>query len=67
MGMFVAHLRKHKKASSLLEGEFIKDWGRFIESFRNGAAHSKSLTFEQANECRDLVFGSDRSLLRLLV
>jgi hypothetical protein len=66
LGMLVAHLRRHKKASCLLEGEFIKDWGRFIESFRNGAAHSISITLDQAKECRDLVFGSDRSLLRLL-
>jgi hypothetical protein len=67
LGMLVAHLRKHKKAASLLEEEFIKDWGRFIESFRNGAAHSISMTFEQAKESRDLVFGNDRSLFRFLV
>jgi hypothetical protein len=66
LGMFVAHLRKHKKADCLLESEFIKNWGRFIESFRNGAAHSKSMTFGQAKECRDLVFGNDSSLLRIL-
>jgi hypothetical protein len=66
LGMFVAHLRKHTKPVSLLEGEFIKDWWRFIESFRNGAAHSMSITFEQAKECRDLVFGKARSLLRSL-
>ena len=67
LGMFVAYLRKHKKAARLLEGEFIKDWGRFIESFRNGAAHSRSITLEQAKESRDLVFGNARSLLRFLV
>ena len=67
LGMLFAHLRKHKKASCLLEGEFIKDWGRFIESFRNGAAHSISITLDQAKESRSLVFGNDRSLLRLLV
>jgi len=67
LGMLIAHLRKHKKAVRFLEGEFIKDWGRFIESFRNGAAHSISITLEQAKECRDLVFGNDRSLLRFLV
>jgi hypothetical protein len=67
LGMFVAHLRKHKKAPRLLEGEFIKEWGRFIESFRNGAAHSMSITLEQAKESRDLVFGNARSLLRFLV
>jgi hypothetical protein len=64
--MLFAHLRKHKKAMPLLEGEFIKDWGRFIESFRNKAAHSTLVTLEQAKECRDLVFANDRSLLRLL-
>lgn len=67
LGMLVAYLRKHKKAACLMEGEFIKDWGRFIESFRNGAAHSKSITLEQAKECRDLVLGNARSLLRILV
>jgi hypothetical protein len=67
LGMFIAHLRKHKKSACLLESEFIKDWGRFIESFRNGAAHSTLITFSQAKECRDLVFGNDRSLLRILV
>jgi hypothetical protein len=67
LGMLVAHLRKHEKAVCLLEGEFIKDWGRFIESFRNRAAHSTSITLEQAKECRDLVFGNARSLLRFLV
>jgi hypothetical protein len=67
LGMLVAHLRKHKKAACLLESEFIKDWGRFIESFRNGAAHSTSITFDQAKECRDLVFGNVRSLFSLLV
>lgn len=67
LGMLAAHLRKHKKAACLLEEEFIKDWGRFIESFRNGAAHSISITLEQAKECRDLVFGNARSLLRFLV
>jgi hypothetical protein len=67
LGILAAHLRKHKKAGSLLESEFIKDWGRFIESFRNGAAHSTSITFDQAKECRDLVFGNADSLLRLLV
>jgi len=67
LGMLFAHLRKHKKASCLLEAEFIKDWGRFIESFRNGAAHSISITLAQAKESRNLVFGNDRSLLRLLV
>ena len=67
LGMLVAHLRKEKKAACLLEGEFIKDWGRFIESFRNGAAHSTSITFDQAKECRDLVVGNARSLLRLLL
>jgi len=67
LGMLVAHLRKHEKGACLLEGEFIKEWGRFIESFRNGAAHSISITLEQAKECRDLVFGNDRSLLRFLV
>jgi hypothetical protein len=66
LGMLVAHLRKHKKAACLLEGEFTKDWGRFIESFRNGAAHSRSMTLEQAKESRDLVFGTTRSLLRIL-
>jgi hypothetical protein len=66
LGMFFAYLRKHKKAAGLLESEFIKDWGRFIESFRNGAAHSTSITFDQAKECRDIVFGNDRSLLRIL-
>jgi hypothetical protein len=67
LGMFVAHLRKHKKANSLLEGEFIKDWGRFIESFRNGAAHSTSITLDQAKESRDLVFGNERSLFMFLM
>ncbi len=67
LGMLVAHLRKHEKGACLLEGEFIKDWGRFIESFRNGAAHSISITLEQAKECRELVFGNDRSLLMFLV
>ena len=67
LGMLVAHLRKHEKGASFLEGEFIKEWGRFIESFRNGAAHSASITLEQAKECRGLVFGNDRSLLRFLV
>jgi hypothetical protein len=67
LGMLVAHLRKHKKAACLLESEFIKDWGRFIESFRNGAAHSTSITVGQAKECRDLVFGNARSLLRFLM
>ncbi|MGA2916100.1 MAG: hypothetical protein ABSE89_08765 [Sedimentisphaerales bacterium] len=67
LGMLVAHLRKHKKAACLLESEFIKDWGRFIESFRNGAAHSTSITLGQAKECRDLVFGKAHSLLRFLV
>jgi hypothetical protein len=67
LGMLAAHLRKHKKASRLLEGEFIKDWGHFIESFRNGAAHSASITLEQAKECRNLVFGNDSSLLKLLM
>ncbi|MGB2866189.1 MAG: hypothetical protein WBC05_22845 [Sedimentisphaerales bacterium] len=67
LGMLVAYLRKHKKAECLLEGEFIKNWGRFIESFRNGAAHSKSITLEQAKECRDLVLGNARSLIRCLV
>jgi len=67
LGMLVAYLRKHKKAACLTEGEFIKDWGRFIESFRNGAAHSKSITLEQAKECRDLVLGNARSLIRCLV
>jgi len=67
LGMFVAHLRKHKKSISLLEGEFTKSLGRFIESFRNGAAHSKSITLEQAKECRDLVFGNANALLRILI
>ena len=67
LGMLVAHLRKHKRAARILGSEFIKDWGRFIESFRNGAAHSKLITLEQAKECRELVFGSDSSLLRFLV
>jgi len=67
LGMLVAHLRKHEKGASLLEGEFIKEWGRFIESFRNGAAHSASINLEQAKECRGLVFGNDHSLLRFLV
>jgi hypothetical protein len=67
LGMLVAHLRKHKKAERLLEGEFIKEWGRFIESFRNGAAHSISITLEQAKEGRDLVFGTAHSLLRGLL
>jgi hypothetical protein len=67
LGMFVAHLRKHKKAVCLLENEFIRDWGQFIESFRNGAAHSTSITCNQAKECRDLVLGNDRSLFRLMV
>jgi hypothetical protein len=66
LGMLVAHLRKDKERACLLEGEFVKDWGRFIESFRNKAAHSTSVTLEQAKECRNLVFGNDRSLLRLL-
>ncbi|HUW19792.1 MAG TPA: hypothetical protein VMW16_10870 [Sedimentisphaerales bacterium] len=67
LGMLLAHLRNHKKAASILEGEFIKQWGRFIESFRNGAAHSLSMTLEQAKESRDLVVGNAGSLLRLLV
>jgi len=67
LGMFSAHLRKHKKAAPLLEGEFIKDWGRFIESFRNVAAHSKSISLEQAKESRDLVIADARSLLRFFV
>jgi len=67
LGMLVAHLRKHKKPASLLEGEFIKDWGRFIESFRNGAAHSTSITLDQAKESRDLVFGNARSLFTFLL
>jgi hypothetical protein len=67
LGMLVAHFRRPKTAACLLEAEFIKDWGRFIESFRNGAAHSISITLEQAKECRDMVFGNACSLLRLLV
>ncbi len=67
LGMLAAHLRNHKKAARLFETEFSEGWGRFIESFRNRAAHSDSITLEQAKECRDLVLGSDRSLLRLLV
>ncbi|HUT29710.1 MAG TPA: hypothetical protein VMX13_07960 [Sedimentisphaerales bacterium] len=67
LAMLIAHLRKHKKAACLLEEQFIKDWGRFIESFRNGAAHSSSITLEQAKEGRDLVVGNPGSLLRLLV
>lgn len=65
--MFVGHLRKHKKAISILESEFIKEWGRFIESFRNGAAHSTSITLNQAKESRDLVFGNERSLFMFLM
>jgi hypothetical protein len=67
LGLLVAHLRKHKTAARVLDAEFIKDWGRFIESFRNGAAHSTSITHEQAKESREMVFGSHRALLRLLV
>jgi hypothetical protein len=67
LGMLVAYFKRHKKASCLIEGEFIKNWGHFIESFRNGAAHSRLITIEQAKQCRDLVFGNDRSLLRILV
>ena len=67
LGMLVAYFRKHKKAACLVEGEFIKGWGHFIESFRNGAAHSRLITLEQAKQCRDLVFGKDRSLLLTLV
>jgi len=67
LGMLIAHLRKYKKAACPLEGEFIKDRGRFIESFRNGAAHSTSITIEQAKESRDIVFGNELSLFRFLV
>lgn len=67
LGMLVSYLRKHKKAAYLMDSEFIKDWGRFIESFRNGAAHSESIVLGQAKECRDMIIGNERSLLRLLV
>jgi hypothetical protein len=66
-GLLVAHLRKHKTRAAVLDGDFIKEWGRFIESFRNGAAHSMSMSLAQAEECRDMVFADARSLLRLLV
>ncbi len=67
LGMFLSYIRKHKKAACLLKGEFIKNWGLFIESFRNGAAHSKSITLKQAKECRNLVIGNTNSLLKILM
>jgi len=42
LGLLVAHLRKHKPGTRVLDAGFIRDWGWFIESFRNGAVHSTS-------------------------
>jgi len=67
LGMLSTHLRKHKKGRRLLEAGFVKEWGRFIEAFRNGAAHGKSMSIEQARECREMVLAGPESLLRVLL
>jgi hypothetical protein len=67
LGMLAAHLRGHDKGSQLMEADFVKEWGRFTEAFRNGAAHGRSMSLEQAKECRNLVFAGPKSLLIALI
>jgi hypothetical protein len=60
------HIQDHKRTSVLLEGAFVKEFGEFIEAFRNSAAHGKAMTIDDAQKCRDLLFATPESLFRVL-
>jgi hypothetical protein len=53
--------------SRLLTGAFITRWREFIEAFRNKAAHSKAMSAEEANACREMLFADKDSLFPALV
>ena len=65
--LLVEYTQQHQRGTALLDGSFIRDWGDFIETFRNSAAHSKAMTLDQAKQSREMLFGHPDSLFRALL
>ncbi|MBM4031374.1 MAG: hypothetical protein FJ291_06255 [Planctomycetes bacterium] len=60
-------LRSSAIGKKVLTKRYTSDLGRYLEAFRNTAAHTGAVTREKAEECRAALLGEEAGLLRPLL